>query len=556
MRLPARFLVEASLAAAAMFAAAPAVADKAGPAPSKPPTLVVAISVDQFSADLFAQYRRYFTGGLAKLQEGAVFPSGFQSHAATETCPGHSTLMTGDRPARTGIIANNWFDPSSKRSDKRVYCAEDESNPASTSRDPVVSAAHLLVPTLGDRLKAANPASRNVAVSGKDRAVMMMGGHNIDAAYWWKGGGFVTLAGRQIAPAAEAENRVAGALIGKGARAFTPPRWCAARDRAISAGRLTVGQGQFALEPGKADSFRVSPRMDSATVDLAIQLADAMRLGKGTAPDILSVSLSATDYVGHAYGTEGLEMCIQLAELDRSIGRLLAHLDASGVDYVAVLSADHGGFDMPERLKQQALPKAVRVDPALLPGALARMVSQRTGIVAGSGPLFYGDGAGGDIYLNAGLSPADKTRVMGELMNILKAHPQVEAVFTADELAQAPLPSGSPDEWTIRDRARASFYPGRSGDVLVLLKRGVVPIPDPAAGYVATHGSVWNYDRRVPILFWRKGYGGMEQPAPVETVDIAPTLAAVLGLTVPQGAFDGRCLDIDGGPGDTCGARP
>ena len=331
------------LAAVAALAACnvPSSADEAAPLP-KPPTLVVAISVDQFSADLFAQYRRHFTGGLARLQDGAVFPSGFQSHAATETCPGHATILTGVRPARSGIIANNWFDPASPRAEKRVYCAEDERNPASSGRDPLVSAVHLLVPTLGDRLKAANPASRNVAVSAKDRSAIMMGGHAIDAVYWMKGAGFATLAGRPLAPAAESANRWVAALVAKGAPALTPPRWCAARDRAVSAGRLTLGQGRFALEANKPDSFRVSPRMDGATVDLAIQLADALRLGKGSAPDVLSVSLSATDYVGHAYGTEGLEMCIQLAELDKTLGRLLAHLDASGIDYVAVLTADHG----------------------------------------------------------------------------------------------------------------------------------------------------------------------------------------------------------------------
>ena len=89
-----------------------------------------------------------------------------------------------------------------------------------------------------------------------------------------------------------------------------------------------------------------------------------------------------------------------------------------------------------------------------------------------------------------------------------------------------------------------------------MLKRGVVPIPTPGPGFVATHGSPWDYDRRVPILFWRKGMTGFEQPSPVETVDIAPTLAALIGLPVPAGAFDGRCLDLDGGTGDTCGARP
>jgi hypothetical protein len=95
------------------------------PEPTAPPKLVVAISIDQFSADLFAQYRQHFTGGFARLTQGAVFPSAFQSHAATETCPGHSTLLTGAHPSRTGIIANNWFDLDAKRADKRVYCAED-----------------------------------------------------------------------------------------------------------------------------------------------------------------------------------------------------------------------------------------------------------------------------------------------------------------------------------------------------------------------------------------------------------------------------------------------
>ena len=90
----------------------------AAPAQQRPPRLVVAISIDQFSADLFAQYRRFFTKGLARLQDGAVFPSGFQSHAATETCPGHSTILTGMRPAHTGIIANSWIDQKAARADK------------------------------------------------------------------------------------------------------------------------------------------------------------------------------------------------------------------------------------------------------------------------------------------------------------------------------------------------------------------------------------------------------------------------------------------------------
>ncbi|MFM5886014.1 MAG: alkaline phosphatase family protein, partial [Novosphingobium sp.] len=298
------------------------------PAPKGPPKLIVAISVDQFSADLFAQYRPHYTAGLARLQQGAVFPSGFQSHAATETCPGHATLLTGVHPARSGIIANNWYDLSAARAEKKIYCAEDETDPASSSKDPVVSAVHLKVPTLGDLMKAANPASRNVAVSAKDRAVMMMGGHRIDAAYWYLKGQFVTLKGRELSPAAVAQNADLAALLKKGAPALPAPAWCGAVDRPVTAGKGQVGSGRFALEPGKPDALRISPRMDHATVDLANRLVDEMDLGKGAAPDILSVSLSATDYVGHATGTEGGEMCIQMAELDKAVGRLLDHLDA------------------------------------------------------------------------------------------------------------------------------------------------------------------------------------------------------------------------------------
>jgi predicted AlkP superfamily pyrophosphatase or phosphodiesterase len=522
------------------------------PTPAAPPRLIVAISVDQLSADLFAHYRRRFTQGLARLQDGAVFPSGFQSHAATETCPGHSTILTGVRPARSGIIANDWYEPTLARADKHVYCSEDVTNPASTSDRPVVSARNLNARTLGDRLKAANSASKNVAVSYKDRAAVMMGGHAIDAAYWWRPAGFTTFEGLPVSPAAVAASRTALAAIAKGAPAMPVPAWCAPLGRRIDASGNMIGDGRFALERGKAQGFTTSPRMDAAVANLALALVDEFQLGRDAAPDVLSVGLSATDTIGHTLGPGGLEMCIQMAELDKTIGALLAQLDRRRLDYVVVLTADHGGFDVVERQRQQAYPRAVRGDPGLLVGELANHVTTMTGITAPSGPLLYGDGMGGDRYISRLLSPADRAKVSDALVARLKAHPQVAAVFTARELSQAPLPSSSPQDWSLKDRARASFDPQRSGDVVVLLERAVMPIPAGARGYVATHGSPWDYDRRVPIMFWRRGLAGFEQPAPIETVDIAPSLAALLRLGSTDGDFDGRCLDLDGGEGNTC----
>ena len=533
------------------------------PAPSGPPKLLVAVSIDQFSADLFAQYRQHFTGGFARLLQGAVYPSAFQSHAATETCPGHSTLLTGVHPARSGIIANTWYDLTQARADKRVYCAEDEKDPNSTPSVPVVSAGHLRVPTLGERMKATWPDSRNVAVSAKDRAVVMMGGHQIDAAYWWVGRGFSTFSGRDLSEAALAENAAMIALVAKGAPALPVPAWCMARARKVAAapllpeqalvGPVEVGANRFTVQVDDGDSIRVSPRVDAATLDLATRLVSELKLGKRAAPDMLSVSLSATDYIGHAYGTEGVEMCTQMAQLDQALGAFFARLDAQGLDYAVVLSADHGGFDMPERLDQQGLPQAHRADPALMPAALSQAIGAALGL-ADKGQLVYGEGPFGEYYVSHDLPQDTRSKVVAELTARLKAHADVAAVFTRAELA-APPPVGNPQDWTLLERARASYDAERSGDVVSLLKRAVVPIPMVRQGYTATHGSPWDYDRRVPLLFWRRGVAGLEQPAPVETVDIAPTLAALIGLKVPAGAFDGRCLDIDGGPGDSCGAK-
>ena len=247
------------------------------------PKLIVAISVDQFSADLFAEYRQHYAAGLKRLSNAIVFPSGFQSHATTETCPGHSTLLTGSHPARTGIIANSWFDETVTRPGKdphAVYCAEDERAAGSNVTDYVVSAEHLRVPTMGDRMKRADPRSRVVAVAGKDRAAVMMGGHMLDAIWYLdpkKGRSYVTLPERDPTPPAVVQSvnaRVAG-LIDHPAAIALPPE-CIARSVPIHAlpdgpivGQLTAHQA------GDVKAFRTSPR---ATTDSGGSLRQ-LRLG-------------------------------------------------------------------------------------------------------------------------------------------------------------------------------------------------------------------------------------------------------------------------------------
>lgn len=532
-----------AIAAALTLLGAPAAAQT-----PPPPKLVVVISVDQFSADLFAEYRGQFREGFARLMSGAVFPSGYQSHAATETCPGHSTILTGARPARTGIVANDWTDFSAPREDKTVYCAEDPSVPGSTSSNYTVSDKHLKVPTLGEWMKLADPGSRVVSVAGKDRAAVMMGGHKVDELWWWGGKSFVSYAGRAEPPMVTRMNAGITARLAEAQPAMELPGFCEARSRAVPiGGGKTVGDGRFARDAGDTRAYRASPEFDESVLALGAGLFSEMKLGKGPNTDLLILGASATDYVGHSLGTEGSEMCLQMFALDHSLGQLFAVLDKSGVDYVVALTADHGGHDLPERNQAHAQPGAIRVDPALNAGTIGKAIAAELGMAAS--PLR--GGSFGDVYIVPEVTGAQRAKVQAEAIRRYRAHPQVEAVFTRAEIEATPSPKTPPETWSLIQRARASYSADRSGDFVVALKPRVTPIASPANGYVATHGSFWDYDRRVPILFWRKGMTGFEQPLGVETVDIAPTLAALLGVKVPV-EIDGRCLDLDSGPGDSC----
>lgn len=542
------------LARLAALLALPLAAAAAAAPPDKP-KLVVVISVDQFSADLFAQYRQHFDGGLERLSEGVVFPAGYQGHNATETCPGHSTILTGSRPARTGIIANNWFNLGLPREDKGVYCSEDPRVPGSSSKGGqyTVSSYHLRVPALGDHMKRADPRSRVAVVSGKDRAAIMMGGFGPDQRWWWDhdAKAFVNPGAPGTPRAVAAANEGVTEALARLRPARDLPKVCEAHSRAVPVvgGGKPVGTWRFDRDAGDKNMFRASPDFDRTVLDLGEALRREMKLGEGEATDLLILGLSATDYIGHTFGTQGAEMCIQLLALDEALGGFFRNLDATGIDYLVTLTADHGGVDIPERARGQAAADAMRVDPALNAGNMAKSLAERLKL---SGDVLYGDGAFGDMYIDRKLTAAQRTRVLREAVATYKRHPQVAAVFTKAELTAAAGPSGPPDTWSLIQRAKASFDAERSGDFIVLLKPRVTPIFDTSRGYVATHGSPWDYDRRVPILFWRKGLTAFEQPMAVETADILPTLAAVLRVPIAPGSIDGRCLDLDEGPGSTC----
>jgi len=533
-------IAAAAVSAACLASSAPAAPPVMPPTPLGPPRLVIVISVDQLSADLFDDYRAQFTGGLARLARGAVFRNGYQAHAATETCPGHSTILTGMHPANNGIVANNWVDQSIARPEKSVYCAEDESRPRpSGPASYVVSAAHLRAATLGDRMKQAWPQSLNVALAAKDRSAVMMGGRRPDQRWFWDGRQFVTDLKPAAAPAVVARtNAGIAATIAAPREALAPPPICQAKSTPVAlTNTLTVGNHRFARAAGDSVAFRTSPEMDGAVLALAAGLVQDLRLGRDSAPDLLSIGLSATDYVGHAYGPGGGEMCLHLLSLDRDLGDFFRLLDGQRIDYSVVLTADHGQPDIPERLRARGKADSTRADPALATAALGKAIGTALGL---AGPVLLGELAG-DVYFDRGLAPADRRRAEQAALAFYRAHPQVARVFTAAELRSVRIPARRPDRWTLAQRVRASFDPRRSGDLYVVLKPNVMPIPVPGRGYAATHGSPWDADRRVPILFWRAGIAAANRNEAVATIDILPTLEAQLRLQQSRG-IDGTCL--------------
>jgi predicted AlkP superfamily pyrophosphatase or phosphodiesterase len=535
----------------------------AAAAPPPPPKLVVAISIDQLAGGLFDQYRGTFAYGFKRfLDQGVVYPNGYQSHAATETCPGHSTLLSGRHPSGTGIIANSWIDAQTGAA---VYCIEDPGVSVPGRPKAPRGPAHLRVSTLGEWLHAANPASRTVSVSGKDRGAIPMAGHNPDAVFWWDDErGFNTY----LRPGDTEEQRLApvakfnAQLDRQWSKA--PPQWkpvdprCKALDGSHVYGELRIDhrvppplvrdtRKPLREDPAFKDWVRASPEIDRITYDLAGELIDSFKLGRGPATDLLTIGFSATDYVGHRFGNQGPEMCDQLAHLDRTLGLLFARLDKLKIPYLAVLTADHGGIDAMERVSERGFP-AARIQGNVIPD-LNR--SLRETLQLDFNPL---SGDPQSLYVTRKRTDAAlRVRIIAATIAALGKRTDVAQVFTKEQvLAAKPSRDTPADELSLLERYAESVDVERSGDIFVAYKPYIGEGRPRAPGdFVAGHGSPWNYDRRVPILFWRTGAKGFEQYLPVETVDIAPTIAAVLGLPTPE--LDGRCLDIDITEASPCG---
>ena len=541
----------ASLPAMAQQAAQPVAttvsAERAAPA------LIVTIVVDQLSANLFNQYRSQFTGGLKTLaDQGMVSINGYQTHGVTVTCAGHSTVLTGVHPAHSGIPANDWIDTTTGQ---EVYCLAAPQNTLAHGRNTdngPVGPDQLKASTLGDWLKAVSPQSRVFGISGKDRGAINLAGHRGDGAFWLTDGfGFTTY----VEPGQSAEARLApvAAMNARMIDRFSrnAPVWNYQHDacRRLEGQWVIGGQTFNSTLPPAEDTLEGSPQLDELTLEGAAELLDNQQLGRRGVTDMLGVSLSATDRIGHGYGTQGPEMCEQMLRLDAALGVFLDKLATIPGGVIVALTADHGGSDFPERTSVEGYPAAGRVDRALMPrvndALKARFNLKANPLVSSAGGLIV---VGAD---QKSLAEPLRSQVLAAAVELLNKEPQVALAVSRDELLAEPVPaSDNPEELSIRQRLRLSAVAGRSPDIMRSYQPGLTGAGRIGSA-ISSHGSPWDYDRRVPIIFWWPGANGQERFLPMRTIDIAPTLAHLIGVK-PTDAVDGRCMDLPQFAGGRC----
>ena len=503
------------------------------PARHRPPRLVVLLVVDQLRSDYIERFRNLYQGGLGWLLErGAYFPRAAYRHSATVTSAGHATISTGMPPSRHGIVSNSW-----RESDRgSVYSVDDDRYRAVGGPGDSRSPRALRVDTLGDRLKAQHSGAMVYAVSTKDRSAILMAGNRADGAFWFEPD--------------------CGCLVSSSYYGDALPEWLAEFNATGPANqhagrtwnRLLDDTGLYERLsrrdefPGEHDGIETAfphrrptegyestlaptPYSDEITLGAAIAALRSGLLGTDSAPDLLAIGLSATDSIGHRYGPFSQEAMDNHLRLDRGLASLLDTIDdAVGLDRtVFALSADHGAVPLVEHLVENGLAaERFRTGPLW---EHARKAADDCG--AGPAAETVADSSGTRLYWNESAlrdREVDPDRASACVAEALRDYPGVEEVFTARQLA---IEGGGALE-TLFENA---FVAGRTAHIQVHLRPYLYTGGKTGTG----HGSAHAYDRRVPVLFAGAGIEPGRHEVAAGPGDIAPTLAAILGVDLPPG---------------------
>jgi len=502
------------------------------------PKLVVGIVIDQMRWDYLYRYAGlYTTGGFRRLMEqGFRCENTLLPYVPSYTGPGHTCIYTGSVPALHGIIANDWYDESSG---KNIYCTQDDSVSTIGSDSPEgrMSPRNLWVTTIGDELRLSNNfQSRVIGISLKDRASILPAGHSANAAYWYDGtaGKWITSSYyMQALPAwVDSENarHLPDQYMSRDWNTLLPPSAYVQSTPDAEPYEGTIGGEPSPVFPhrlstyrNRYEAFRYTPFAMTYTFDMARAAVVHEHLGRGAVTDLLAISISPTDYVGHTFGPNSMEAEDTYLRLDRDIAGFLAFLDRQlgAGNYLLFLTADHGVLQVPGFLKDHNIPSG-NYSTSALKSSLNGMIGAKYHLDNGIAAV-----ENNQVYISPRLL-RDSERLPGierDIVDFLRQQPFVADAFLTSGILTASIPE------PVRDRLVNGYTPRRSGQV------GFYELP----GYLAggskgtTHGS-WNpYDAHIPLIWF--GYHITPGQTSRETymTDIAATLAAMLHIQVPDG---------------------
>lgn len=496
-------------------------------APASRPTLVVFFTIDQMRSDYFSRFDKQLNGGLARLYHaGAFFENAYQDHAITETAPGHSATLSGRFPRSTGITTNS-------------LGVQDDRAPLLSGASPGASPFRFRGTTLIDWMRVADPRSRALSVSRKDRGAILPLGRAHEEAYWFAPDRFTTSTYyHDTIPTWIARfnaRQLPQQYAGKQWTLLLPEKEYPEADSVPleNGGRNYTFPHRFSSDSSiAARTLAAFPMMDEVTLQAALAGVEALQLGRGPQTDLLAVSLSTTDAVGHAYGPDSREIHDQILRLDRYLGAFLDSLfklrDSTRV--LIALTADHGVQPYPAihaARVRGAVARYADVDPVyadLLASVMARGVDS-SALHFAEGMLFVDRTAFARLHI-------DVDSTLNRFADVVRKVPGVGRVDFVRALAQAD---------TVRDAVARRWVHMLSPELPVELVVSLEPYAYWAGTPIATHGTPNDEDAHVPVVFWGASVRAGRYNEFTRVVDIAPTIAHLLGVP-PLERLDGRVL--------------
>lgn len=458
------------------------------------PKLVVGIVVDQMRWDYLYYYNKEFVEGGFKrlLAEGYSCENTMIPYIPTVTAIGHSSIYTGSVPALTGILGNSFF-----INGKNTYCCGDDNvqSVGSSSKEGKMSPRNLLASTIGDELKLATDfKSKVIGVALKDRAAILPAGHSADAAYWWD-----TSAGHFVTSTYYMDKL---------------PSWAVDFNK------------KHQQKPGF--DIKSKPQGVTMTFDMAEAALKNERLGLGTETDMLAVSVSSTDIIGHMYSTRGSEIHDAYIQLDRDLDRFFNTLDAQvgRGNYLVFLTADHGGSHNPNFMRSHKLAAGGFAGWDLMKEInkeLQLSFGTKTNFILGENALrIYFDRKS---IAEAGLELA---KVKAKAKQLLEKKENIAYVVDYDNVATQPIAQ------PIRERIINGYSRERGGDLLIITNPGWVNCPS-SPDYKGTNHGLWNPDdSHIPLIFMGWGITSGATSHPTSMTDIAPSVCSMLHIQMPN----------------------